>query len=584
MTVTSRVGLLAILLSSTTGPAFAQQRVTPAQAKEKAPARAPVPALPPVEPKSTAATPLTILPVASQRSPAGPRDYRPDNGGPLSGLPYDRKAPPPAPRAAIRTLAEAVTLAYQTNPQLLSARATARSADYRIPQARAAFGPTLSASGAYTFTRNRSEVFPGQVVGAQGWASTASLILNQPVFTFGRNAAAEAAAVATSQYQRDILRVTEAQVLNGVIDAYVSVLRDAQAVTIARQNLALLERQLSDNQQRYEVRDLTQTDLDQTRTRVEFGRAQLVTAEGQLGVSQTRFVQFIGAPPGELAPPDLLDVRFASLDAAYSYAEANSGLIRAASAREKISRANVNLAKADGWPRIDLRGTADYGSLSPYSDSQRVTQLVGQAVLSQPIIDSGLRRARLNEAREANQSDWRLLDAALRDTRQAIGSAWDVLASSRASLDGYRAAIDAATRAYEGAVLQQRAGDRSTLDVLDLARDLLTVRTTYNAILADEYLARATLLAAAGMLEGPLIVPGLTAYDSDAHYDRVRRQGDIPLLTPALSGFDRIATGNTRDDRFSRDAGAAQAVDAALPLPPAPEPITAVPPAPETPR
>jgi outer membrane protein len=443
----------------------------------------------------------------------------------------------------------------------------ARSTDYRIPQARAAFGPSLTANGAYTFTRTRSELMPGSFAGARGWTSTASLILNQPLFTFGRNAANTASAVAASEYQRDVLRLTEAQVLNNVVTAYVSVLRDAAAVTIARENLALLERQLADNTQRYQARDLTQTDLDQTRTRTEFGRAQLFQAEGQLGASQKQFLQYIGAPPGELAAPDLLEVRFTALDAAYAYAEANSALIRAAQAREKISRASLTAARADYLPRVDLRGTADYGSLSPYNDNLRTTQLVGQVTLSQPLFDSGLRSARVGEAREANQSDWRLLDQALRDTREAVGSAWDQLAATRASLAGYRAAIDAADRAYQGAVLQQRAGDRSTLDVLDLARDLLTVRTSYNTALANEYLARASLLAAAGMLEGPMIVSDLPPYDADAHYERVRNNGDVPLLTPAISALDGITNGNLRRDRPSRDGGALQALDQALPLP-----------------
>ena len=390
------------------------------------------------------------------------------------------------------------------------------------------------------------------------------------MFTFGRNAANEAGAQATSALQRDLLRVSEAQVLGNVVTTYVSVLRDATSVTIARQNLAILERQLTDNQQRYEVRDLTQTDLEQTRTRVEFGRAQLLEAEGRLGVSQKQFLQFVGAPPGELAEPDLLDIKFGSLDAAYSFAEVNSGLIRAAQSREKISRAAVQAARADSLPRVDLRGTADYGTATAFSDRLRSTQLTGQVVLSQPIIDSGLRRARTNEAREANQADWRLLDQALRDTRSAIGSAWEQLASTRATLANYRAAEEAAERAYEGAALQQRAGDRSTLDVLDLARDLLTIRNSYNQALANEYLARSSLLAAAGLLEGPAVVPGLEGYDADAHYDRVRRQGDIPLFTELLSQVDQVTNGDQRADRVSRDAGAAQALGSTLPLPPAP--------------
>ncbi len=584
--VMNRVPLkVALLLGCASGMAapVAAQRVTAHPAPVR-PATTSLPAQVSVPAQSTAAPTVAVDAVAAGPGAIYPQDtddryrrspsYLPDAGGALSGLDYDRKAPPAVSTVPIRTLAEAITLAYRTNPELLATRAQARSADYRIPQARSAYGPTLGASGSYTFTRARQEIIPGLFLGAQGWASTASLILTQPVFTFGRNAAAEAGAYATSEYQRDLLRLTEAQVLNNVVITYVSVLRDASAVTIARENLALLERQLADNRTRYQVRDLTETDLEQTRTRVEFGRAQLLQAQGQLGVSQKQFLQYVGAPPGELAEPDLLDIRFGSLSTAYAYAESNSGLIRAAQAREKISRAAVAAARAESRPRLDLRGTADYGSVSPYSDQLRTTQLIGQAVLTQPIIDSGMRRARVGEAREANEADWRLVDNALRDTRAAIGGAWDQLASLRTSLANYREAIVAAERAYQGALLQQRAGDRSTLDVLDLARDLLTVRTNYNVAVSNEYTARATLLAAAGLLEAPLILPGLVPYDADAHYQRIRRKADIPLLTPALSALDGIANGDTDRDRASRDAGAQQALEQSLPLPP----VTALPP------
>lgn len=532
-------------------------------------AQTPSAATPTVPPQRTAAVPVAVVPTPSGPPRPAPT-YRPDAGGPLSGLPGEAQ-PTLAP---IATLTEAITLAYRTNPQLLSARAQARGADYRVPQARSAFGPTLSASGAYTLTRTREEVLPGQFFGMQGWTSTASAVLNQPVYTFGRNAAAQASAYAIVQYQRDILRATEAQVLQNVVGSYVQVLRDAAAVTIARENLSLLERQLGDNETRFRVRDLTLTDLEQTRTRVELGRAQLIQAQGQLGVSQKQFLQFVGAPPGDLAAPDLLDIRFASLGAAYAHAEANSGLIRAAQSREKISRAAVSAARAEYGPRLDLRGTADYGTVSPYTNELRTTQLIGQVVLTQPLIDSGLRRARVGEAVEANQSDWRLLDQTLRDTRQAIGAAWEQLAASRTSLSSYRAAIVAAQRAYDGALVQQKSGDRSTLDVLDLARDLLTVRNSYNQVLADEYLARASLLATAGLLEGPLVVPGLAGYEPEDHFRRVRRGSDLPLLTDGLSALDGATVGDTRRDRPSRDAGAAAALDETQPLPP-PDPGTA---------
>ena len=464
------------------------------------------------------------------------------------------------PNAEVTTLAQAVSLAYRNNPRLLAQRADARSADYRYPAARSQFGPSLSVSAGYTFNRNRTEILPGTWAGAQGFTSTAGAVLNQPLLTFGRNSAAAAGALAESRFARDSLRVAEADVLLGVVGSYVRLQREANAVTIARQNLELLERQYRDNAERFRVRDITSSDLQQIETRVEFGRAQLTNALGQYGTAQAAFLRDVGARPGALAAPDLIDVKVGSLDQALSIAEINAPLVRAAQSREKVSRAAYEATKAESRPRIDLQGTADYGTVSPYSDRLRTTQIVGRAVLTQPLIDSGLRNARRNEAAEANQADWRLIDDAVRETHRSVTEAWNVLTSARASLTNYRLAVDAAQRAYDGAQLQQKAGDRTTLDVLDLARDLLNIRLSYNAALADEYVARAALLAAMGQLEAPLLLPGLPAYDADAHFDRVKGKGDIPLLTPALAGLDGALNRDVTRDRPVRDPAALDAV------------------------
>lgn len=514
----------------------------------------------PLPPMSAGATVVPVEPAVSGIYPA-PR-YQPD--GDKSGRDGTSGSAMPAP---VTTLAAAIAFAYATNPQLLSARAEARSADYGYVQARAAFGPTLSASANYAFTRIRQETASGPFVGAQGWASGADLVLSQPIWSAGRLAASQEAALATSQYRREALRLTEAQVLGNVVSAYVAVRRDAQSVIIARENLLLLEQQLEENRTRFSVRDLTLTELDQTRTRLELGRAQLLQAQGQLGLSQKQFLQYVGVPPGELAAPDILDVRFGSLEDAYAFAEVNSSVVGAARARERISRAQASAEKAEFGPSVALEGAFDYTSLSPFNDNLRQTQFVGQVVVRQTLFDSGLRHARTRAAQEANQSDWRLLDSAYRDTREAVGSSWDQLASLRAAMGKYKQAITAAEAAYQGALIQQKTGDLNTLDVLDLARDLLTVRTSYNVTQADELIARANLLAAAGLMEGPKLLREIEPYDADRHFERVRDQGDVPLITPILAGLDSFANGDMRSDRGVRDAGAQAALGEAMPMP-----------------
>lgn len=471
----------------------------------------------------------------------------------------------PVDRAAA-DLRDAITLAYWTNPQLLAQRATLRSADNRVPGARAAYGPQLDFVGSHGYQRDRTEIVQGQFIGRDGLSSTASLIFNQPLFTFGRNRSAESSALAQVAFGRDQLRLIEADVMLSVVSSYVAVVRDTQSVGIAQANLALLTEQFADSEQRYGVREITATDLEQVRTRVSFGRAQLLEAQGNLDSSRANFLRVVGAVPGELGKPDAIAVPVGTLDQAHSIAQANSPVILAAQSREKITRAAVAAARAEQGPRVDLQGTGAYGAVSPYQNDLRTTNVRGEVVLSVPLIDSGLRRAQVREAEEAMQADWRLIDQAVRDTREAVTSAWAQLTAARASLTHYQTAVDAAQRAYDGALIQERAGARTTLDVLDLARDLLTVRTNYVIAEANEYVSRAQLLAAMGRLEAPLLVPGVTAYDPTVHYERVARRGNAPLLTPALSALDSIPVGDLTSDRPVRDPAAVLTTGSSVPL------------------
>ena len=520
--------------------------------------------IPEVTPRSTAAGTTLVAPGAAPLDPSQPLPvFTPQ-------FPYPTTPPSTAETGVqpVRTLAEAITLAYERNPTLLSRRARLRSTDFLYPQARSAYGTTVSARGTYSFARDQVESNSGSLEGTQGFSSAASLIVNQPLFTFGRVRAAESSALGQIEFERDSLRLAESEVMFNVVGAYVAVLRDAAAVTIAEQNLALLEQQHSDNAQRFRVREITVADLEQVQTRLETARAQLILAQGQLGASQAQFLRDVGAPPGELAPPDLLTVPVSSLSEAYAIADAESPSIRAAQSREKVSRASVASAKAEFLPRVDLEGSFDYGTATPYSDSVRATQLLGSVVLTVPLATGGLRQAQLGSAREANDSDWRLIDAAVRETRSAVSTAWNGLASSRGSLAFYLAATEAARNAFEGARLQERAGDRTTLDVLDLARDLLTVQINYNTALANEYLSRASLLAAMGRLEAPQLLASLAPYDPQAHFRDVSNRSDFPLITDLLSVIDGVAIPRVEGDRPILDPGTTTSTEETVALPP----------------
>nr|WP_084356069.1 TolC family outer membrane protein [Novosphingobium lentum] len=468
------------------------------------------------------------------------------------------------PTTPVTTFGDAIQRSYRLQPALLAERAKARSVDYLLPQARAQYGPRIDFQATYGYQRDNIEVAPGTFRSRSGWSSTASAILTQPLYTFGRNAAATRTAAAQISFERAVLRSTEAQVLFDATSAYVSVIRDRAGIAIARDNLSLLERELSDNRARFAVHAATATDVDQVETRVGVARAQLLSAQRAIETSEAEFVHMVGALPGNLSQPNPLRLPTESLEEAYAFADLHNPVIEAANARERNSRAQWDAARADLLPRVDLRGRADFGSATPYSDSLRQTGLRGEVVISGPLFDSGLRRARVAEAKEANDADWRLVDQAGRDTRNDLAASWSEWQTLQASTVSLEHAVASAQSAYDGALVQERAGFRTTLEVLDLARELLSARTSLNAATSGAYIAQARILRVMGVMEQEYLFPDLPANDPETHFDRAKHSGDVPLVTPALRAVDGVflsspANRPNRDRSATMHAIAAQA-------------------------
>ena len=503
-------------------------------------------------------------PRASLDEPAGPPNFA---GELPRGTPEDQLTAPSPP---VRTFSDALQQAYWSQPDLLAERSRLRSTDYRLPQAVSAFGPKLNVQGSYGYQRDNFQQPLGGWIARSGFTSTASAILTQPLFTFGRNAAGVRTAQAQIAFQRAVLRSAELQTLFNAIRAYAGVLRDRSALTIVREDFTLLEREFSENSARFAQREVTITDVQQIESRLEQSRAQVLAAQSAAASSEAAFLAAVGALPAvDLAPPNPLGMPAATLAEAYAYGAAHSPVIGAAYARERISRAQRDGTRADLLPRVDLRGRADYGSVSPYTDDQRQTSLRGEVVVTAPIFESGLRRARLGEANAANDADWRLIDSALRENRAEIAQAWNEWLSQTAAIGPLRQASETARLAFEGALLQERAGLRTTLDVLQLARELLQARSSYNAATANSYVAQARALAAIGALEHRWLFPGAPAYDADAHYRKTRNNGTVPIITPLFRAVDSLFVGGGRN-RPIRDPSAPVGAASAPILMPAP--------------
>lgn len=429
--------------------------------------------------------------------------------------------------ATAETLAEAMALAYESNPQLQSQRALQRQTDEVYVQARAGWRLTSSVNGVVNY---RNEQNPNQDTRTQQRRVNTTLNLSQPLFTGGRVSAQIDAADAQVRAGRETLRLTEANILQLVVQAYQDVLRDQQILAIRQQSVDVLSRQLTETQARFEAGLITRTDVARAEAQLAQSRAQLATARAALQNSRANYVAVVGRPPGELTTPAVLPGLPSDIDAAFDALEAGNPTLRRAVINEEVSRARIAQIRAGRMPTVSLSGS--YGTVGnwsptfdPFASPKNVVAQVNVAV---PLTTGGVLSSQVRAATEQNTSDRILIEQNRRTQTQTLTTAWNQMLSAQANIRSGEEQVRAATVAFEGSQEQFRVGLATTLDTL-IAQDAL--RTAQLALIQarrDLYVAQAQVLAASGRLEMISLADNAPYYDPAANFERVRNKGALP--------------------------------------------------------
>jgi outer membrane protein len=426
------------------------------------------------------------------------------------------------------TLADAIALAYQTNPELQSERDQLRAVNESYVQARAGFRPQVGVSVEGDYQNNPSTFFVGVT------DSAASLSLTQPLYTGGAVSAEVRAAMADILSTREKLRQEEADVLQAVIQAYVDVRRDQQAVTITDQNVGVLRRQLEETNARFDAGDVTRTDIALAEARLAAAQAERTTAQARLEISRSNYTAVVGQNPGELAPePDLPGVP-ATIDQALDEASRSSPLILTADYAEQAASARVALAKAANRPTVSLR--AQLGEDAYYSNDARLgihngiydRNVTASVVFNQPLFVGGANQSHIRQALDLDNAQLMEVEHSQRNVVQAVGHAWAQLVAARANFVSNAEQVRADEVAYEGTHAEQQVGQRTTIDVLNAEQELRNAQLALIDAHHDEYVAGASVLNAMGLLRADLLAPGIIPYSPEAAFDSVKHAGAVP--------------------------------------------------------
>jgi outer membrane protein len=454
------------------------------------------------------------------------------------------------------TLREALAKAYASNPTLTGARAQQRANDENVPIARSRGLPSLDASATYTENLQRSS---SSFVSPERQA-TAGLTLAVPIYSGGAVRNSVRGAEARVEAGQANLRDTEASLFSQVVAAYMDVIRDQAVVQLQTANVGVLRVNLEATRDRFQVGDLTRTDVAQSEARLALARSQLESAQAQLINSREQYIRLVGDPADNLEPPPPLPNLPGSPQTAVTIALDNNPGLQAAIKQRDAARFDVNVARAGRLPTLAAVGTANYvdylnslgGGTSGIGQTSRSAGAGLQATI--PLFHGGRPAA---QVRQAQARESQAIEGVTEVERGIVAQTRAAYASWQASNEvivSSQSAVDANTLSLEGVRAENSVGNRSILDILNAEQELLNAQVQLVTARRNSYVSGFSLLAAMGQAEArDLGLDGGALYDPTVNYKRVKnriwdwdedprpapkatRTVDTPAQTPAVIG------------------------------------------------
>lgn len=426
--------------------------------------------------------------------------------------------------ASAETFADALVAAYRNSNLLAQNRATLRAADEDVAQALATLRPVLGWSAGYNYSKSDTSLSRDRQV------ASARLTASMTLYDFGRNRIALDIQKEAVLSTRETLRNVEQQILLSAVQAYTSVKSTSEQVAINQNSVHVYGEDLKATQDRFEVGEVTRTDVSQAEAAEAAARAALAAARGSYEIARENYKAAIGHYPVNLAPMPKSPLLPKSVDEARGTALRNHPLLKAAQHSVTMSDLSVRAAAAQRMP--ELSASAGFGN----SEGGQQTELAGIS-LSQTLYSGG-QLSSLHRKAIANRDAAR---AGLQQTgvelANSVAQAWAQIDVYRAQIRAYDEQIAAAQIAYQGVREEATLGSRTTLDVLDAEQDLLDARASRITAEADLQVGYYQLLSAMGLLTVEDLKLGIPTYDPAAYYNAVK---DAPYTSVQGKSLDRV--------------------------------------------
>lgn len=424
--------------------------------------------------------------------------------------------------ASAQAIEDALAKAYLNNPTLLSTRAGLRSTDESVPQALSDWRPTVEVTGSIGATVVDSSTSTETDRRQSRRPKDLGVSLTQPLFRGGRTLAATSGAENDIRAARARLLETEQNILLQAATAYLNVYRDQAVLRLNQNNEEVLQRQLEATRDRFEVGEITRTDVHQAEARLARSKADRIQSSGDLETSRANYLNIVGEPaPVTLTLPERVSDLPDSAEDAVRIAVVNNPGVIAAEFDRRASMDNVDEVWGELLPEVDVTASSTRELQTSSENSLRTTHEV-TLNLTIPIYQQGSVYSRLRQARQDAAESTLLIDTERRDAAEAGTQAYESHVTARAQVDAFQTQIEASIVALEGVQREAAVGSRTVLDILDAEQELLDSRVSHVRSERDELVAAYELMSALGRLTAKDLGLTVDLYDPREHYNEVR--------------------------------------------------------------
>ncbi|MBL8590818.1 MAG: TolC family outer membrane protein [Methylobacteriaceae bacterium] len=436
--------------------------------------------------------------------------------------------------ARAETLPGALAKAYVGNPDLNQQRASVRATDENVPRQMSGWRPRVTATADAGALRTETDHFPNasQNGGVSSYPRGFGVSVQQNLWNGNRTVNGVRQAESGVLAARETLRNTEQTVLQNAVTSYMNVLRDTAILNLRRNNIEVLEQQVRQTRDRFNVGEVTRTDVAQVESQLAGARADAFTAQSNLQTSLANYRQVVGEQPKSLAPAQPIEKALPkSVAAAVSTSQTEHPLIQAAMHNVDAAQLNVKVVEGELYPTLGVTGTVSkrWDPSNAVGAQSTTASVVG--TLTVPIYEGGEVYARVRQAKELLGQARIQADLQREQVRALVVSNWGLWENSRAVLQAAQAQVQAAEIALNGVREEAKVGQRTTLDVLVAQQTLLNARVALVTAQRDRVVTSYSLLGAMGRLSAATLGLRVASYDPRTHFDQVKGKW-IGVRTP----------------------------------------------------